>query len=174
MLCTEYSKDSISISYWYHFIHLKKQYWVPNLIFFFWFLPSHPPFLITINCSLLNNFWHLPFPGPSVWCREGRGHGEIVQERGRVKKDGLNVQLFGSGLSVLEARIFFFLTSYWSIIALQWCVSFCFTTKWIIYTYTYVPISPPSCISLPPSLSHPSRWSQSTKLISLCYVAASH
>ena len=27
---------------------------------------------------------------------------------------------------------------------------------------------------LPPSLSHPSRWTQSTKLISLCYVAASH
>ena len=35
--------------------------------------------------------------------------------------------------------------------------------------YTYIPISPPSCISLPPRLSHPSRWSQSTKLISLCY-----
>ena len=40
--------------------------------------------------------------------------------------------------------------------------------------YTYIPISPPSCISLPPSLSHPSRWSQSTELISLCYAAASH
>ena len=40
--------------------------------------------------------------------------------------------------------------------------------------YTYIPISPPSCVSLPPSLSPPSRWSQSTKLISLCYTAASH
>ena len=40
--------------------------------------------------------------------------------------------------------------------------------------YTYIPIFPPSCVSLPPSLSHPSRWSQSTKLISLCYAAASH
>ena len=68
----------------------------------------------------------------------------------------------------------FFLTSYWSIIALQWCVSLCFITKWISYTYTYIPISPPSSVSLPPSLSHHSRWSQSTKLISLCYVAASH
>ena len=28
--------------------------------------------------------------------------------------------------------------------------------------HTSIPISPPSCISLPPSLSHPSRWSQST------------
>ena len=40
--------------------------------------------------------------------------------------------------------------------------------------YTYIPIPPPSCTSLPPSLSHPSRWSQSTELISLCYAAASH
>ena len=39
---------------------------------------------------------------------------------------------------------------------------------------TYVPISPPSYLSLPSSLSHPSRWSQSTELISLYYVAASH
>ena len=47
-------------------------------------------------------------------------------------------------------------------------------TKWISYTYTYIPtISPPSCVSLPSSLSHPSRRSQSTELISLCYAAAS-
>ena len=50
------------------------------------------------------------------------------------------------------STFFFFLTSLWSIIALQWCVSFCFITKWISYTYTYVPISLPSCISLPPTL----------------------
>ena len=40
--------------------------------------------------------------------------------------------------------------------------------------YTYIPISPPSCISLLPSLSHPSKWSQSTKLVSLHYAVASH
>ena len=40
--------------------------------------------------------------------------------------------------------------------------------------YTYIPISPPCCISLSPSLSHPSRWSQSTQLNPLCYAAASH
>ena len=51
-------------------------------------------------------------------------------------------------------------------------VSFCCIT--ISYMYTYIPISPPSCISLPPSLSHTTRWTQNTKLISLCYVAASH
>ena len=70
--------------------------------------------------------------------------------------------------------IFFLKHLYWSIIALQWYVSFCFITKWISYTYTYIPISLPSCISLPPSLSHPSRWSQSSMLISLSYAAASH
>ena len=43
---------------------------------------------------------------------------------------------------------------------LQWCVSFCCITKWISYTYTYIPIAPPSCVSLPHSLSHPSTWTQ--------------
>ena len=55
----------------------------------------------------------------------------------------------------LQSEFFFFKHLYWSIIALQWCVSFCFTTKWISYTYTYVPISLPSCISLPPTLPIP-------------------
>ena len=40
--------------------------------------------------------------------------------------------------------------------------------------YTYIPISPLSSVSLSYSLSHPSRWSQNIKLISLCYVASSH
>ena len=39
--------------------------------------------------------------------------------------------------------------------------------------YTYIPISLLSCISLQPSLTHPSRWSQSTEMISLWH-AASH
>ena len=77
-------------------------------------------------------------------------------------------------LMVIAFYVLFFKHLYWSITALQWCVSFCFITKLISYTYTYIPISPPSCISLPSSLSHPSRWSQSTKLISLCYASASH
>ena len=50
---------------------------------------------------------------------------------------------------------FFFKHLYWSIIASQWCVSFCFITKWISYTYTHVPISPPSCISLHPPYPTP-------------------
>ena len=44
---------------------------------------------------------------------------------------------------------FFFLN--WSIVALQLCVGFCFTTKWIIYTYTCIP----SLSDLPPPPPHP-------------------
>ena len=40
--------------------------------------------------------------------------------------------------------------------------------------HTYIPISPPSCASLPTSLTHPFRWSQNTELISMCSAAASH
>ena len=54
--------------------------------------------------------------------------------------------------SFLFIILFFLKHLYWSIIALQWYVSFCFITNWISYTYTYVPISLPSCVSLPPTL----------------------
>ena len=67
---------------------------------------------------------------------------------------------------------FFLIDLYWSIIVSQYCVSFCCTTKWISHMHTHVSISPPSWASLPSSLSHPSRSSQSTELISLCYAAA--
>ena len=41
-----------------------------------------------------------------------------------------------------------------------------------LYIYIYPHIS--TLLRLPPTLPIPSRWSQSTELISLCYAAASH
>ena len=41
----------------------------------------------------------------------------------------------------------------WGVIALQYCVRFCHTSKWISHRYTYVP----SLLNLPPTPSHPSR-----------------
>ena len=76
----------------------------------------------------------------------------------------------------ITSHIFYFFKTdlYWSIIASQYCVSFGCTTKWISHMSTRVPIPPPYWASLPSSLSHPSRSSQSTEPISLCYAAASH
>ena len=75
---------------------------------------------------------------------------------------------------MLFSFFFFLIDIFWSIIASQYCVSICCTTKWISHMHTYIPISPPSWASLPPSLSHLSRSSQSTELISLCSAVASH
>ena len=52
-------------------------------------------------------------------------------------------------------------------IDLQCCVNFCYTTKWLNCSYTYIP----SLMALsPPPASHPSESSQSTELSSLCYI----
>ena len=65
--------------------------------------------------------------------------------------------------SSLPIMIFF----NWSIIALQYCVHFCCTMKWINSIYKYIP----SLLNLPTThlQSLHSRSSQSTKLSSLCY-----
>ena len=114
-------------------------------------------FLRTFNCisKYLLMFWELWDFFPHLYCH-------------------LSNPWSLSSNTVHPVFFFFFKHFCWSIIALKWCVSFCFITKWISCTYTYISISSPSWVSLPPSLSHPSRWSQSTELISLCNAAASH
>ena len=54
----------------------------------------------------------------------------------------------------------------WSVTTLQYCVSFCCTTKWISYTYTYTL----SLLSLPAPTPSPGS-SQSAELSPLCYTA---
>ena len=82
--------------------------------------------------------------------------------------------LWLSNITLYICATFFLIDLYWSIIASQYRVSFCCTTKLISHMHTHDPISPPSWASLPSSLSHPSRSSQSNEPISLCRAASFH
>ena len=145
--------------------------------------------MLPLSLDSLTLGWHLCWQKEKSWPgNKGRTREDRVQRK-RCRKQivwGVERQkvvesrrLFWTHISShVKARIhllgLLFLTSLLEYNCLQSCISFCCITKWISYMYTYKPISPPSGISLPPSLSHPSRWSQSTELISLCDAAASH
>ena len=76
--------------------------------------------------------------------------------------------------TVYNPATYFFLTSLLEYNCFTMvCQFLLYNTVNQLYIYIYPHISS-LFVSLPPSLSHPSRWSQSTKLISLCYVVASH
>ena len=76
----------------------------------------------------------------------------------------------------LDCFLFFFLTFLLEYNCFTVVCQFLFYNKVNqLYIYIYPPyLFPLASPSLPPSLSHPSSWSQSTELISLCYSTASH
>ena len=81
----------------------------------------------------------------------------------------------GCGLLFPFVRVcVYFINFYWSIVALQRCVSAVQQSESAIRINISRYLFPLASPSLPPSLSHPSRWSQSIELISLWYAAASH
>ena len=123
---------------------------------------------LTPSCVFNHSFYQCPSVGFQVDAAGLQGHSSYCA------RSAVNPIASSSASSELQPFPFFFLHLYWSIIALQCCVSCCCIANWISFMYTYIPISPPFCVSLPHTLSHSSRWTQRTELISLCYAAASH
>ena len=80
---------------------------------------------------------------------------EEVAQKYALREKKRSTLVINCHTAKLSLLFFFSKHLYWGIIALQCCVSFCYITKWVSYTYTYIPISPPSCVSLPPTLPIP-------------------
>jgi len=126
------------------------------------------PFLHTLfNMYCLQTFWLWPF-----WLLRGYNYFNFDSQFSNSDIKHLFMCLMTICLSFwrniyLDFLLFF---SFWWVIATQWCGGLCCTSTRICHNY--ICISPPSSVSL--SLwFHPSGSSQSARLGSLCYTAAS-
>ena len=134
--------------------HMCDQVDAPENVLLAWALPR------AAKTNMQNLCESMTLPGYTpLWLHEGQSGSSWPQSRGGIITGGIFpvVSSMYAEASVIPWLLFFFFLKhlYWSIIASQWCVSFCFITKWISYRYTHVPISPPTRISLPPTLPIP-------------------
>ena len=121
-----------------------------------------------VKCWRNNGEKYSHGPLSSVHSKGGK-----VKKKKREKKEKLMSLLTGERQS--PRKIFFLFFSIYFLIGRKFLynvvLAFCCTATRISHNYTYIT----SLLSLPPlPLFHPSRSSQSARLGSLCYIAASH
>ena len=64
----------------------------------------------------------------------------LGEKEGKDLRNMLVSELFTSSMLLLQRLCYFnYFNFYWHIVALQYCVSFYCTTKWISHTYTSIP-----------------------------------
>ena len=117
--------------------------------FVFWFLVSSILYSSTIY-MMISIIKDCEFKwNPSRWRPWIQGRGLLGQPNTRLCL--LSPKSVSAGI---QPYFFFFILEkfYWSIIALQCCVGFCYTTMWISYKYALIPPSwgfPPTPVFLP-------------------------
>ena len=109
--------------------------------FVFWFLASSILYSSTIY-MMISIIKDCEFKwNPSRWRPWIQGRGLLGQPNSRWCL--LSPKSVSAGIQSYFSFFFFFILEkfYWSIIALQSCVGFCYTTVWISYKYAFIPSS---------------------------------